>query len=183
MEVERDLAVKNRKAEPRVEVDDDDDNESEEVEAVNTSAQNPKLLSSIYNYLVVLSIILIIFAAFRNSVTWWVALIWSAEPPLNASMCWSWKYYWRSSSRTKIKIQQAKLELCECEKEKTTRTSKGTYWDKLPSNELALRSYQIHFCLVKLRRKKKKKLLTKANSWRHLASEHFIPSDMLNCKM
>lgn len=69
MEVERDLVVKNRKAEPRVEVDDDD-NESEEVEAVNTSAQNPKLLSSIYNYLVVLSIILIIFAAFRNSVTW-----------------------------------------------------------------------------------------------------------------
>lgn len=66
MEVERDLAVKNRKVEPRVEVDGD--NEPEEVEAVN--AQNPKLLSSIYNYLVVLSIILIIFAAFRNSVTW-----------------------------------------------------------------------------------------------------------------
>jgi hypothetical protein len=33
---------------------------------------NRKILSSIYNYVVVLSIILITFAAFRNSVTWYV---------------------------------------------------------------------------------------------------------------
>lgn len=65
MEVERDLSAKNRKVEPR-----DNDNESDEVDEPERSTQNQKVLSSIYNYLVVLSIILIIFAAFRNSVTW-----------------------------------------------------------------------------------------------------------------
>lgn len=39
-------------------------------ETGKSESQNPLL--SIYNYLVVLSVILIIFAAFRNSVTWWV---------------------------------------------------------------------------------------------------------------
>ena len=47
---------------------DKENNEVEEVEMVKAENQNPLL--SIYNYLVVLSIILIIFAAFRNSVTW-----------------------------------------------------------------------------------------------------------------
>lgn len=37
-------------------------------DVVKVERQNPLL--SIYNYLVVLSIILIVFAAFRNSVTW-----------------------------------------------------------------------------------------------------------------
>lgn len=47
----------------------EDDHEQGDNEAdVKTDTQNPLL--SIYNYLVVLSIILIIFAAFRNSVTW-----------------------------------------------------------------------------------------------------------------
>jgi hypothetical protein len=65
MEVERDLGAKNSKVEPR-----DNDNESDETDEPERSNQNQKVLSSIYNYLVVLSIILIIFAAFRNSVTW-----------------------------------------------------------------------------------------------------------------
>lgn len=61
MEGEREIVEKKRKAQP--------DNENED-DVVREDAQNPVLLSSIYNYLVVLSIILIIFAAFRNSVTW-----------------------------------------------------------------------------------------------------------------
>lgn len=61
MEVQRENVRKQRKAEL--------DNEDDEA-VVRRETQNPKLLSSIYNYLVVLSIILIIFAAFRNSVTW-----------------------------------------------------------------------------------------------------------------
>lgn len=72
MEVESNLVNikkdRNRKFEPH----DERDNDEEVEAAVNNGTQNPKLLSSIYNYLVVLSIILIIFAAFRNSVTWWV---------------------------------------------------------------------------------------------------------------
>lgn len=64
MEVGRDLVKKNRKVEQKV------DNESEKADPVSTTVQNPNFLSSIYNYLVVLSIILIIFAAFRNTVTW-----------------------------------------------------------------------------------------------------------------
>lgn len=62
MEAKREVTEKKRKAEL--------DNESEDDDVVRGEAQNPVLLSSIYNYLVVLSIILIIFAAFRNSVTW-----------------------------------------------------------------------------------------------------------------
>ena len=65
MEVERDLSIKNSKVEAR-----DNDNEGEEVDEPERNTQNQKVLSSIYNYLVVLSIILIVFAAFRNSVTW-----------------------------------------------------------------------------------------------------------------
>jgi hypothetical protein len=65
MEVERDPRAKNRTVEPR-----DNDNESEETDEPERNSENQKVLSSIYNYLVVLSIILIIFAAFRNSVTW-----------------------------------------------------------------------------------------------------------------
>lgn len=65
MEVERDLSAGNRKVELR-----DNDNDSEEVDEPDGNTQNQKVLSSIYNYLVVLSIILIVFAAFRNSVTW-----------------------------------------------------------------------------------------------------------------
>lgn len=61
MEVQRENVRKQRKAEL--------ENEDDEA-VVRRETQNPKLLSSIYNYLVVLSIILIIFAAFRNSVTW-----------------------------------------------------------------------------------------------------------------
>lgn len=63
MEVEREPGERKRK---NLETDDEG-NEIEDDESVNKS---PKLLSSIYNYLVVLSIILIVFAAFRNSVTW-----------------------------------------------------------------------------------------------------------------
>lgn len=60
------VVSKKRKLEARSEADNGD-----ESRPVNEGTQqNPKLLSSIYNYLVVLSIILIIFAAFRNSVTW-----------------------------------------------------------------------------------------------------------------
>lgn len=67
MEVKRDLVVKKSLAK----IDNKYKNETEVVEeAENRNVQDPKLLSSIYNYLVVLSIILIIFAAFRNSVTW-----------------------------------------------------------------------------------------------------------------
>ena len=45
--------------------DDLDDNEMKQHEVPQS-----KLSTSIYEYLVVISIILIIFAAFRNSVTW-----------------------------------------------------------------------------------------------------------------
>lgn len=65
VEVQRENIRKQRKAQLDSEREDDE-------AVVRTEAQNPMLLSSIYNYLVVLSIILIIFAAFRNSVTWWV---------------------------------------------------------------------------------------------------------------
>lgn len=44
---------------------DDDDEEDQEI-------PQAKLVETYYEYLVLISIILIIFAAFRNSVTWWV---------------------------------------------------------------------------------------------------------------
>lgn len=67
MEVKRDLDAKTYQEE----IDNKERSESENVdEPERRNIQDPKLLTSIYNYLVVLSIILIIFAAFRNSVTW-----------------------------------------------------------------------------------------------------------------
>jgi hypothetical protein len=47
--------------------DTDDDNEDE---LKQHEIPKSKLSTSIYEYLVLISIILIIFAAFRNSVTW-----------------------------------------------------------------------------------------------------------------
>lgn len=68
MDVDGDQSGKKAGVKSRVDFDGDSD--SEEIESSSKNAQSPKLLSSIYNYLVVLSIILIVFAAFRNSVTW-----------------------------------------------------------------------------------------------------------------
>jgi hypothetical protein len=53
----------------RKHVESDDDSEHE---YAHKAAPKSKLSTSIYEYLVLISIILIIFAAFRNSVTWWV---------------------------------------------------------------------------------------------------------------
>lgn len=55
---------------PKTQRKDDLDQENNEVEEETVKTENQNPLLSIYNYLVVLSIILIIFAAFRNSVTW-----------------------------------------------------------------------------------------------------------------
>lgn len=67
MEVEqRKLATENK----RIDKKTSDNDEVHELESVKQDGQNPKLLSSIYNYMVIISIILIVFAAFRNSVTW-----------------------------------------------------------------------------------------------------------------
>lgn len=68
--MERNRADKNRNVVTHDNDDGDGNHQSEEMDLVNKANQDPKLLSSIYNYLVVLSIILIVFAAFRNSVTW-----------------------------------------------------------------------------------------------------------------
>lgn len=48
-----------------VQASNDDDDEDQEI-------PQAKLVETYYEYLVLISIILIIFAAFRNSVTWWV---------------------------------------------------------------------------------------------------------------
>jgi hypothetical protein len=48
---------------------DDDENRKIQHESVDAPAQ-AKLVETYYEYLVLISIILIIFAAFRNSVTW-----------------------------------------------------------------------------------------------------------------
>lgn len=47
-----------------------DDEDAEESDLKQHEVPQSKLSTSIYEYLVVISVILIIFAAFRNSVTW-----------------------------------------------------------------------------------------------------------------
>jgi hypothetical protein len=50
--------------------DDTDEEEEDELQQRRHEVPTSKLSTSIYEYLVLISIILIIFAAFRNSVTW-----------------------------------------------------------------------------------------------------------------
>lgn len=58
---------------PKIEKAKQPDNEKADEtdgELINKDIQRQKLLTSIYNYLIVLSSILIVFAACRNTLTW-----------------------------------------------------------------------------------------------------------------
>jgi hypothetical protein len=70
MEVESELAKRKNKSEPKGQSKIDNAIEDEPINRNDQQQPEPDVMSSIYNYLVVLSIILIIFAAFRNSLTW-----------------------------------------------------------------------------------------------------------------
>ncbi|KAG5683643.1 hypothetical protein PVAND_012914 [Polypedilum vanderplanki] len=66
---------------------DDTDEEEEEIKHRRHNVPSSKLSTSIYEYLVLISIILIIFAAFRNSVTWHLQVFWNRSADL-------WQHLW-----------------------------------------------------------------------------------------